>query len=132
VTFTYNIADLSSDVAKLRLMIPDNDASVYNFEDEELVVLVALEGNNLKRATALGLETIAANEVMVLKVIKALDITTDGAKVSDALLRRADKLRQQADDDEAAEDAGFDVAEMVVDDFTYRERMVKEMLRGGS
>lgn len=131
MTFTYEIADLTSAVAKLRLMIPDNNSAVYNFEDEELDALYAEEGGNLKRTTALALETIAANEVMVLKVIKALDITTDGAKVSDALLKRAKLLRDQADNDEAAADGGFAIAEMVVDPFTYRERRAKELQRSG-
>lgn len=128
MAFSY---DLSTVVGKLRLMIPDNNAEVHNFEDDELDAFYALEASNLKRATALALETIASNEAMVLKVVKTLDVTTDGAKVSDALLKRAKLLRDQADNDEAADSAGFDVAELVTGPFTYRERLVKESQRGG-
>lgn len=127
MAFTYV---LTENVGKIRAMIPDNTLATYIFEDDELEAFYAIEGDSLKRATALALETIASNEAMVLKVIKTLDITTDGAKVSDALLKRADKLRDQADDEEAAAGGGFDVAELVYDDFTYRERLVKQAQRG--
>jgi hypothetical protein len=41
-------------------------------------------------------------------------------------------LRSQADRDEQAEEGGaFDIAEWVVDDFSGRERLAKEWLRGG-
>lgn len=119
--FGYN---LSTNVGKIRALIPDNSATSYVFEDEEIEVFYSLEGSSLKRAAALALETIASNEAMVLKVIRLLDIQTDGAKVADALLKRAALLRKQADDEETAADAGFDIAEMVVDQFTYRDKML--------
>ena len=114
--------DPSTDAGKVRLLIPDNTEASYVFDDEEISVFLAMEGR-VKRAAAMALETIAANEVMVLKVIKLLDVQTDGAKVGDALLKRAALLRQQAEDDEAVENAGFEIAEMVVDQFTYREKV---------
>lgn len=128
MAFSY---DLSTTVGKLRLLIPDSNNAAYNFEDDELTALYALEANNLKRACALALETIAANEAMVQKVIKTLDVQTDGAKLSDALLKRAKLLRDQADNDEAADNAGFDVAEMVLTPFQYRERRIDDSLRSG-
>lgn len=120
---------LSTDVGKVRLLIPDNKAGFYVFEDAEIQAFLTME-SSVKRAAALALETIASNETMVLKVIKLLDIQTDGAKVADALLKRAGLLRGQADDEEVAENAGFDVAEMVVDQFTYREKIGNSFLRG--
>lgn len=132
MAFTYDPADLSSDVAKIRAMVPDNQAATYLFEDEEIAAFLAIEGH-IKRATALALETIASNEAMVLKVIRTLDITTDGAKVSDALLKRAAALRQQVKEEiaEADEQPAIDIAEMVVDSFTWQERLHKQSLRGG-
>lgn len=126
MAFTY---DLSTDAGKVRLLIPDNKAASYIFEDDEIDLFLALEGG-IKKATAMALETIASNEVLVLKVIKLLDVQTDGAKVSDALLKRAALLRSQAEDDALADGDGFDIAEMVVDDFTQRERWCKQSLIG--
>lgn len=118
---------LSTDVGKVRLFIPDNKAASYIFEDDEIEVFLAME-SGIKRATAMALETIASNEALVLKVIRLLDVSTDGAKVSDALLKRAALLRSQAEDDDQAGGGGIDIAEMVVDDFTRRERLLKQSL----
>lgn len=128
MAFTY---DTDSDIGRVRLITFDNQASSYIFEDVEIASLLALEGSSVKRAAALALETIASNEAMTLKVMKLLDLQTDGARTSDALLKRAAELRKQADREDAASDGGaFDVAEMVVDDFTFRRRLWNEGLRG--
>ena len=121
---------LTENVGKMRAMIPDSNSATYVFEDDELTAFYAIEGSSLKRATALALETIASNEAMVLKVIKVLDMQTDGAKVSDALLKRAAMLRKQAEDDELAAGGAFDIAELVYDPFTRRERQYNQILRG--
>jgi hypothetical protein len=129
MAYTY---DLSSDIGKVRLLIPDNKGAAvppaeqpayYVFEDEEITTFLDMESGHVKRAAALSLETIASNEAMVLKVIKLLDVDTDGAKLSDALLKRADKLRGQAKDEEEESFAGEDaiVIGMVVDSFTARQ-----------
>jgi hypothetical protein len=128
VAYTYNLA---TDVGRCRLMIPDRVEAEAIFQDEEISAFLALEGG-VKGATALALETIASDQALTLKVIKLNDLTTDGAKVSDALLKRAAQLRQQAAAEEAAEEDGaFDFAEMVNDQFSYRERVRNEALRNG-
>jgi len=127
VAFTY---DTDTEVGKVRLLIFDTDAATRMFEDVELATFYALEGGSIKRASSLALETIASNEAMTLKVMKLLDLQTDGAATSNALLKRAAELRKQADREEAAEGGGsFDIAEMVVDDFTFRRRLWNEALR---
>lgn len=122
MTFTY---DVSTDVGKVRLLIPDNDEPNVIFQDNEIEAFISLEGNDVLLATALALETIASQQAYVLKVITILDITTDGAAVAEALMNRAAKLREQAETDVAA----FDIAEFIVDEFTWRERLVKESVR---
>jgi len=119
---------LSTDAGKVRLLIPDRNAADYVFEDTEITAFLTIEGD-IRNATALGLETIASDTAMVLKVIRLLDLTTDGAKTSDALLARAKLLRAQADAEEVT--GAFDIAEMVVDTFTLRERIYREALRSG-
>lgn len=129
MAFTYNLVD-SPTISKIRAIIPDNNESTYVFEDDEIEAFYAIEGSSLKRAAALALETIASNEAMVLKVIRLLDISTDGAKVADSLLKRAALLRKQADDEEVAADAGFDIAEMVFSPFGYWQHLTNESMRG--
>lgn len=130
MAFTY---DVSTDRGKTRLMIPDNTSTAYVFEDDEIDAFLSLEYDNVRRGAALALETIASNEAMVQKVIKLLDLQTDGAKTSDALLKRAKLLRDQADRADAAEDGGaWDIAEWTVSEFAKRERLENQWLRSGS
>lgn len=130
MAFTYV---LTTDRGKVRLLIPDNNATTYVFEDEEIDAFLELEQSNVHRGAALALETMASNEAYTLKVIKLLDLQTDGAKTSDALLKRAAQLRKQADDADAASDGGsWDVAEWGVSDFARRETLYNEWLRGAA
>lgn len=108
--------DLTTDVGKIRLVIPDNQLAAGTiFTDAEILAFFALEGG-IRSAAALALETIAADTAMTLKVVQRLDLRTDGNASAAPLLARAKALREQA----AATDpwSGFEVAEMVLDDFT--------------
>lgn len=125
--FTY---ELSANSGRVRLLVPDNDSANYIFDDDEIDTFLALEGD-VRRAAALALETIASNEALTLKVVRLLDVQTDGRAVSDALLKRAAALRKQADDADMAAGGAFDVAEMVFDDFSWRERWINQTLRAG-
>ena len=126
MTFTFT---LSTTRGQVRLLIPDMVDEGHTYEDEEIDAFLALEAD-VRRAAALALETIASNQAMLLKVIKIGDLSTDGAKLCDALRARAKDLREQALDAEAAEDGGgFEVVEMVQNQFGWRERMYNEALR---
>jgi hypothetical protein len=114
----------------VRLLIGDTDITAPVFENEELDALLALESQNVLRTAAMALETIASSQVQVLKVIRLMDLTTDGASVSRELRARAAQLRSRADDLEAAEDDGaFDVAEMTVNHFSWRDQVYNQALR---
>ena len=121
--------DVTTDIGKVRLLIPDRYSTAPIFQDDEVSALLTLENNNLKRSAALGIEIIATDQAMIQKVIKTLDLSTDGAKLSDALLKRAGLLRESASFNEAELGLLFDTAEWVVDDFTERERYIKEVMR---
>lgn len=119
-----------TDIATVRLLIMDTNAGSYVFEDAEITTFLSLE-TGAKRAAALALETMASNEAFTLKVIRLLDLQTDGAKTADALMKRAATLRSQADADDAATDGGaFDFAEWAVSDFAYRGILTNQALRG--
>ncbi|RJQ04822.1 MAG: hypothetical protein C4551_10105 [Bacillota bacterium] len=131
MTFSY---DLSTTRGKVRLLVKDTNYSSQIFQDDEVDAFLTMESNVVKRAAALALETIASDEALTTKVIRALELSMDGPAVARALMQRADKLREQADKEEAADEgAAFDVAEMVYpgDTFGYRERLQNEVLRDG-
>ena len=124
MAFTY---DLTNNVGKVRMLVPDRVTPGHIFEDDEITAMLTIEGNVVKLSAALALETIASDTAMVLKVIRLLDLTTDGAKTSDALLKRAALLREQAEAEDV--EGAFDWAEMIVNDFSYREFAFNDALR---
>lgn len=133
MAFTF---DVRTALGKVRLLIPDRDGTEPLFQDEEIAAFLELEADNVRRAAALALETIASDQALTQRAVRLLDIQTDGPKVADSLLKRAAKLRDQAAkleaDAELAADGGlFDVAEMVPNSFAWRERVWNERLRGG-
>jgi hypothetical protein len=127
MAFTY---DPTTSIGKMRVIIPDKDERSVFFQDEELQVFLDLSGDIL-RASAMALETMASDQVMVLKAIQTLDLGTDGPAVARGLREHAKELRDQAKNAEASEDGGaFEIAEFADDAFTQRERIRKQWLRG--
>jgi len=125
MAFTY---DPATDRGKVRLLIGDTatqNPAAQLFNDDEVDAFMVMEGQVVALAAARALEALAANQVMVLKVIRLLDLSTDGAAVARELRQQAKQLREEAD-------AGdFDWAEMVLDPATFSERVFNEALREG-
>jgi hypothetical protein len=114
MTFTYTPG--TGAISNVRMLIPDRVVASAIFTDDEITAFLTLEGSNVKRAAALALESIGSDQAQTLKVISVLGLSTNGAQTSDALLRRAAQLREQALFEESQEDGGaFDVAEQVQD-----------------
>jgi hypothetical protein len=127
MTYTYVLTNTTGQV---RLLIPDRVEADAFFSDEEIAAFLALEGANVRRAAAMALETMASSEAYVQKAIRVLDLSTNGPATAASLLDRAARLRAQALEAEAAEDGGaFDIAEVVYDDFSARQRLENEALR---
>lgn len=101
--------DVTQAVGQVRLLINDahDEPEAMVFSDAEVSAFLIMEGNNVKRAAAQALDTIADDEALTSKAIRTQDLATDGAKVADSLRKRATALRAQADklDDDA--DEGF-------------------------
>ena len=93
MAFTY---DPTTDRGKVRLLVPDNQQTAAVFQDDEIDTFLTLEGDSVLRATALALETIGSSEALTLKVLTIQDVTTDGAKLLDALRARAKDLRTRS------------------------------------
>jgi hypothetical protein len=128
VAFTY---DVTTDRGKVRLLVDDRDtvtAANQFFNDAEIDAFLALQSGGILRAAAMALESMAASEVMVQKRITILDLSTDGPGEAAALRALADSLREQAEVGDGT-DPGFDIAEMVTNDFSWRERWLAQALR---
>ena len=96
--------------------------------DDDLTTFLTLEGSDVRLAAAQALDTLAANQALVLKVMKLMDVQTDGAAVGRELRQRASALREQASQYGTG---AFDIAELVPTAFAARERVWKESQRGG-
>lgn len=130
-TFTY---DPSTDRGRVRLLIGDTsqyDETNQLFNDDEIDAFLSIEGDAVLLAAARALYTMAANQVMVLKVITRGDISLNGASVGAELRKQADALRVQYQDSLNDPSGTIDWAEMVEDPFSRRERFYKQILRGG-
>ena len=123
MAFTY---DLTTNVGKVRLLIPDNKAANYMFEDAELAAMLTLESDDVRCGAAMALETIASDTAMTLKVITINGLSTNGPATADSLMKRAAHLRELAD--AASAGAGFDIAEMVLDQFSWQDKVYNEAL----
>lgn len=107
-----------SDAGKVRLLLNDVSAP-WIFSDDEIDALLELEGGNVKRAAAQGIDTNADNEALASKVLRSQDVQTDGAKLADSLRKRANELRRQADAE--TDDAGyFEIVDTIPDDTCHR------------
>jgi len=131
MSFTY---DLATDRGKVRLLIQDTDTvTVANqfYDDDEidcfLTIAGSMDGDSVFNASALALESWASNQVMILKVVELLDVVTDGAAVSREMRMRAAVLR--ADAITSSSDAGFEIAEMALGPFSWREQAINEAIR---
>lgn len=97
--------DFNTPGGQVRLLLNDTDENGFVFTDIEIAAFLALERDSVKRAAAQAIDSQATNEALALKVLKDHQVTTDGAKLADALRKHAASLREQARDDEA--DEGF-------------------------
>ena len=100
------MTDYSTDAAKVRLLIGDIDTTRPMFNDESIAAFLSISGDSVKRAAATALLVIAANEVLVQKRIRLLDLSTDGPAEADALRQLAAQYRADADR-EAAGNIGY-------------------------
>lgn len=124
--------DTSNYIGLVRLRIFDNVDSDALFQDEVITnVFNALERQNIKRTSAFFLETIATRQALIQKVIKNLNLSTDGAKLATELRTQAKDLRDQADIEDTFTNGntGWDWAEQIFDPFTERERIINEITR---
>ncbi len=106
MTFTYEPSAELDATGMVRLLLNDVDEATAVFSDEEIAAFLSLEGDSVKRAAAQAIDTNATNEALASKVLRTQDVTTDGAKLADAMRKHATALRDQADRADAESDDG--------------------------
>lgn len=121
--------DPTTPIGLTRLLAADADPAGYAFEDADITAFLDLEsavdGTWYPRfAAAAACEALANDAIRIYGVIDLLDLKTDGAKMSAALLANAKRLR----DNENAR-AEIDYIEWVNDAHSARERIYKQWLR---
>lgn len=79
-------------VDDVRLLTADLDTTSPVLTDDQYVKLLRLYTGDTRRAGARALRIMAASEVLISKVIKTQDLSTDGRAVSAELRALADQL----------------------------------------
>lgn len=131
------------DLSLVRLLVFDTNADQPIFQDAEINAAMQLEssGNIIigltgyapsipvrqiishRRAAALLLRSLGAGRALTL-VTQVLDVTVDGSKATASLKSIADSY---INDEMMA--GYFSIAEMCVNQFSYRERLYNQLLR---
>ena len=110
--------DYTSSIGQVRVLIPDlrkledlrdlRNEPRYLFTDDEILAFLAVNSGNVKRAAADACDAIGMDKALQLLVLKTDDKQTDGAKLLDAIVKRARALREQAKEDDEI-NLSFDV-----------------------
>jgi hypothetical protein len=130
--YTY---DLSTDTGIVRLLLDDRDMSSVStslpleqrsaiFSDTEIGQFLTLSGNDVLRAAAKGLITIAGNRSLLVQSRKIGKGELDYGSVRKDLLAQAEALIAQSISQPAD-----GIAEMIWDDFTMRRIVMNVALR---
>ena len=110
--------DYTSPIGQVRVLIPDlrkledlrdlRNEPRYLFTDDEILAFLAVNNGNVKRSAADACDAIGMDKALQLLVLKTDDKQTDGAKLLDAIVKRAKTLREQAKEDDE-NNLSFDV-----------------------
>lgn len=93
--------DYSTPIGQVRLLTADVDEASFLVSDSAIQGYLNLSRGPYRAAAAV-LDAMATSEVLLAKVIKTQDVSTDGAKVAAELRAQATALRARADDEDAA------------------------------
>lgn len=133
--------DLQSPIGRVRKYIPDlvqledpknptadpqyyfSDLEISGYIGEYVDEGVEPTRSQVKRSAADAIDALANNEALILKKIKTEDLETDGPALANSLRAGARQLRQQADDEDAADSAFFDIV-------PFRHQHPQTRLRG--
>lgn len=113
--------DYTTAVGKLRALIPDIEEifgpnkDEFMFGDAQLNVYLDLAHGNTYFAAADACEVLGTSEALILKVLSNQDQQTDGAKMMQQFLQRAQRLRERAAAENRVNDAEDEGTFFIVD-----------------
>jgi hypothetical protein len=117
----------------IHFVAPPADGAVivvtYEFallHDDDIQFFLDLNDDNVRRAAADALDTIASSEVLIQKRITLLDLKTEGDGVAKSLREHAKRLRDADNEASAENDTLFDYAEMALPPFNRRRLWWKQ------
>ena len=99
---TYPV-DLTSDIGKVRALIPDTApvpldvTGDFTLSDDLITAYLSLANGGVFLAAALALEAIAVDETLTYKIVSTDDLSINGVTGAQQLLARAKTLRTQQD-----------------------------------
>lgn len=93
--FTY---DITTDAGKVRLLVSDTNADLYDFEDDEIDAMLDLANGSVYMAAADLLESLAANRARLARSVKRGDMHEDLTKLASSIGDRVKSLRARAQD----------------------------------
>lgn len=117
---------------QVRLLAFDFDAAHATFQDAEIDAFLAMNASDVRLSAAQALDVQAAKAAIVQGSVNFAGVSMNGSAVAKTLQDAAAELRRQVYDGDADTDGAFTWAEMVLDPFSYRERLVDQMLRSSS
>jgi hypothetical protein len=120
--------DPTTEVGQVRLLISDvggNSGNDFIFEENEIEAFLSMRGS-VMAAAATALRSMAGNMAQVLKVIKFLELETNGAQVAKAMTELAKDLEDSEDND-----GEIEIIEMDLDPTVNRQMTLAYWLRTG-
>lgn len=118
--------DPATAAGRVRLLSADNDERTSLFSDSEINAFLDLNAGRVLLAAAQALEGKAANRAEMQRIVPEGQ-SSDGTTVSAELRRLAQRYRDQDAADPTG--AGFDIAELDLDDFSWRDIWINRALR---
>lgn len=102
---TGTITDFSTDIAKVRALIPDTEQVVWEdgadpeflFSDAHIQAFLDTAGGSVLRAAGFAVMAVAGSEALISKIIKTQDLATDGASLATSLRLLGRDYISQAD-----------------------------------
>lgn len=123
MAFTYDPATAGG---KVRLLAGDTVDSGHVFEDAEVAAALDANDNSINYAAAMLLNGLAARLARSAGSVKSLDMQVDTRQAVKDLRDQAKALMEQEDDA-----GGFAIAEMVLDQQGFLEKVFKDAEREG-
>jgi hypothetical protein len=121
--------DTATPIGKVRLLAFDFDTANYLLHDNEIQAFLDLSNQDVMFASALAVDMLAANQSFVYKHAKTGDVLLPMDKVTAGMHEYASTLRKQASEGYGDMTGFIDWIEVVNDDFSKRERAIKQFIR---